>query len=515
MHLPGILSPRLHRRHPLSKNRPENRFESLKTRQTGRWSSVNFLALLTTFAIAAGFSSSAVAAKNESRNQLSKQLRDSITWHSDGKGLNAFILPDSRQYRLIPQDPKNPITSAKVKLGQQLFHETALGLNPQDDSLEETYSCASCHHVAAGFKAGVPQGIGEGGSGFGDRGEGRVLADSHAAGNPDGFVADFQPIASPTVLNSAYQDVMLWNGSFGNRPGSVNGAVDSAKVSAAGPAGVFANDFGMSGVEIQAIAGTKVHRLRMANSIIQSNSRYQRLFRQAYPRGVGEIPPHSEVDEAWLGAALAIAAYERTVLANQAPFQRWLRGNNRAMSKQQLKGGLLFFGKADCASCHTGPALSSMPDASDDRIFFNVGFNDLDSSDSRVHGVIDDATKKGRGGFTGRSDDDYKFKVAQLYNLKDAPIYGHGASFHSVRDVIEYKNDAEPQSHNTKNLATEFSALHLSDAEIDDLVSFVEDALHDKNLSRYVPARLPSGGCFPVADLASSIDLGCFSRSRR
>jgi cytochrome c peroxidase len=463
---------------------------------------------LTFFVIALPFTAELQAAeKGQTRQQLSKALKKAIVQHSDGKGLKAFKLPYSHQFKKIPQDPNNKITAAKVVLGKLLFHETELGLNPQDEDFNGTYSCASCHHAAAGFKAGIPQGLGEGGVGFGNNGEGRRIANSHTPGST--FTADFQPIASPTILNSAYQNVMLWNGSFGNSAGGINDTVDTDAVQQAGPPGVAANAFRLSGLETQAIAGTKVHRLKMAGSILESHPRYKRLFRKAFPRGVEGIPANSEVDETWLGAALAIAAYERTVLANKAPFQRWLYGNHNAMSRKELRGGILFFGKAQCVECHTGPALSSKPHAGEDSVFFNIGFEHLDSSDPLVHGTIDTDTRRGRGGFTGRLNDRYKFKIPQLYNLKNTNILGHGASFTSVRDVIVYKNNAVPQSGETMNLATEFRKLNLSETEIDDLTAFVENALYDKRLFRYVPRQLPSGSCFPVADFTSSIDLGC------
>lgn len=484
-------------------------FDRRTSRHINRHLAVIAILLITTthsaLATAAGNSS---GQQHLSKQQLSHQLKKAIR-QADAEGLKAFKLPLSHQLRKIPQDPRNKLTAAKVKLGKLLFHETALGLNPQDSALVGTYSCASCHHVAAGFKSGIPQGLGEGGSGFAKNGQSRVIANPHKAKNK--FTADFQPIASPTILNTAYQETMLWNGSFGNSDGSVNNTVDPDKVNNAGPEKVFVNKFGFAGLESQAIAGTKVHRMRMRDSIIDEHGRYKRLFQQAFPRGVDGIRDDSEVDEKWLGAALAIAAYERTVLANRAPFQQWLRGNKNAMSKQQLRGGVLFFGEAGCVGCHTGPALSSKTGAEEHEIFFNVGFDDLNPSDPRVHGAIDNATKKGRGGFTGRAKDMFKFKIPQLYNLKDSPILGHGASFSTVRQVIEYKNRAKPQKKGVRRtLSDQFVKLHLTDNEIDDLVAFVEDALYDKRLSRYVPRQLPSGECFPVADYQSIFDLGCW-----
>jgi len=88
----------------------------------------------------------------------------------------------------------NLITPEKVALGKLLFHETATGGNPTTASNLFTYSCASCHHAAAGFSAGVRQGIGEAGVGFGLNGEARVFNSNILVVN-----ADIQPIRSPTL----------------------------------------------------------------------------------------------------------------------------------------------------------------------------------------------------------------------------------------------------------------------------------------------------------------------------
>ena len=448
-------------------------------------------------------------------HRLSLELQAQIEAHASGEGLQAFQLPDNNDYDAIPQDPSNPITRAKVRLGKLLFHETAVATLGTDPERNETWSCASCHHVAAGFKSGVPQGIGDGGTGFGVAGEERVLVAGLDATAPAGdpLLPDLQPLASPTILNAAWQMPMLWNGSFGNLPGGVNSTLDA--VEGAGPAPIKANTFGLAGLETQALAGTHVHRLAFDNeSVLQRNGEYRHLFERAFPGGVAGVIPDNgtTVTQAALGAALAIAAYERTVVSNLAPFQKWLAGDRRAMSKQSLRGALLFFGKADCVACHTGPALSSVEGAGADDIFFAVGFADLDPADSRVHGIVDEASIKGRGGFTGDPADDYKFKVPPLYNLTDSDVFGHGASFASVREVIEYKNAAVAQNPaSVGHLSPRFVPLGLDADEVDDLVAFVEQGLHDRWLDRYVPTSLPSDSCFPVADLQSAIDLDCLT----
>ena len=397
----------------------------------------------------------------------------------------SLILPASNDYNIIPNDAKNSITKAKVELGKLLFHETFLGKNPKMDESMNSYSCASCHHAAAGFQSGLLQGIGEGGIGFGLRGEGRVKSSSYLERD-----LDVQPIKSPSILNVAYQDVMLWNGQFGavgsNAGTEANWTVGTPKEN---------NSLGFEGVETQAIAGIGVHRQLIDEDFIKSSS-YKALFDVAFPNDT-EDNCYTK-----LNAALAIAAYERTVLSNEAPFQLWLNGDDFAMSDDELQGARLFFDKGQCYTCHSGPGLNGME-------FHALGMNDL--AGENVLTVIDEATKKGRGGFTGNSEDDYKFKTPQLYNLKDVDFYGHGGSFTSVRDIISYKNEAahENSDVSSNKLSSLFHPLNLTDEEVDLIALFVENSLYDPNLKRYQPVSLPSGNCFPNADSQSSIDMGC------
>ena len=239
---------------------------------------------------------------------------------------SALILPLATDFSLIPNDPNNQITEAKVALGKFLFHETGLATNPSMTEGMHTYSCASCHHANAGFQSGILQGIGEGGMGFGINGEGRFKNDIYAEGD-----LDVQPIRTPSALNVAYQDVMLWNGQFGGT-GTNQGTEASWTIGTPKET----NTLGFEGVETQAIAGLDVHRLVIDEDFIL-NSAYKDLFDEAFP--------NIDVSERYtkLYAGLAIAAYERTLLPNEAPFQQWLNGNSSAMNAQETEGALLFF----------------------------------------------------------------------------------------------------------------------------------------------------------------------------
>lgn len=399
--------------------------------------------------------------------------------------LDTFILPQSTDYQSIPSDPKNPITESKVALGKLLFYETGIGINSKKETNKATYSCASCHHSGAGFQSGIKQGIGDGGMGFGLHGEARVMDPNYTED-----LIDIQPIRSPTVLNSAYQKLMLWNGQFGATDDNIG---TEANWTEGTPKAV--NILGFEGVETQAIAGLSVHRMGIDKAFCDEN-KYVKLFDNAFPE-VDKSERYSITT-----AGLAIAAYERTLLANNTDFQNWLKGDTRAMNKNEKKGALLFFGKARCYECHSGPALNS-------ENFYALGMNDL--SGSGVHGITDEVTKKGRGGFTNNPTDNYKFKVPQLYNLADVQFLGHGGNFTSVREIIEYKNNGVKQNNEVPNemVSDKFSPLGLNDNEITLITEFIEKSLHDNDLKRYDPASLPTGLCFPNADPTSKEDMGC------
>ena len=407
---------------------------------------------------------------------------------SEARDLSAMLQPASDDYASIPQDPKNPLTAEKVALGKLLFHETRLGVSSMQVEGLHTYSCATCHHAEAGFQSGLAQGISEGGEGFGIAGETRMPSALYNIAN-----IDVQPIRSPSVLNSAYSEVVLWNGELGST--GVNIGTEYAWTNDANK-----NNFlGYQGLETVSIAAQSKHRLIPDTLWLASDSTYKAIFDLAFP----ELPDTARITS--LTVALSLAAYQRTLLANESPFQRWLRGDTKAMTKDEKDGKALFFGKAKCSKCHTGPALNSMQ-------FLAIGMNDMQNDVNGAFNVSpNNRESKGRGGFTNKNADMFKFKVPQLYNLRDVKFLGHGGSFSSVEDVIRYKNLAIPQNLNVPvtKLSKQFVPLLLTESEIDKLVKFVRDALYDPNLSRYVPAAVPSGNCIPNNDIQSRIDRGC------
>lgn len=417
---------------------------------------------------------SKTASSDESVSYLSSKFKQLLNSNAPGnQGIKYFILPDSSDLARIPADPQNPLTPEKVHLGQLLFHETALTINPVNSQNWKEGSCASCHFAQAGFRSNLPQALGVGGLGWN--------RSRHKNPEISSIEIDKQTVLSPSVLNSAYQDVMLWDGRAGS--GGQNAKEPLLQKLAI-------NRFKLQGLETQAIDGMKVHR--MGTAAIATIPEYQELFAKAFPDR-----PYVGADvEDIVRAGLAIATYERTLLANQAPFQRWLKGDENAMSAKELRGAITFF-SSSCVQCHSGPNLANTE-------FHAVGFADHPNDLSGLN--------LGRGAVTGRAKDDFKFKVPQLYNLADSSPYGHGASFNTLREVVEYFNRGEPQKLEAKysgNFSVWFRPLNLTKEQVDDLTAFLETGLRDPNLIRYVPDRLPSGLCFPNNDPESRKQLNC------
>ncbi|MGL5061509.1 MAG: cytochrome-c peroxidase [Microcoleus sp.] len=405
---------------------------------------------------------------------LSDRLKQQVKLAAPyGQGLEYFTLPESSNLDKIPAEPQNPLTPEKVRLGQLLFHETALTINPINPQHWQQGSCASCHFAQAGFRSNLAQGLGVGGLG--------ANKSRHRDPETPPTEIDKLDILVPSVLNSAYLEAVAWNGRAGvTGPNAKEPIIQEFDI----------NRFQVQGLEAQAIEGLNVHR--MGTAAIATIPEYQELFAKAFP----DRPYVGAEVEDIKRAGLAIAAYNRTLLADRAPFQKWLKGDENAMSAKEIRGGIVFF-SSSCVKCHTGPNLAKAE-------FHAVGFADHPNDLSGLN--------LGRGSATRRAKDDFKFKVPQLYNLADSSPYGHGASFNTLPEVVEYFNRGEPQNLAAKysgNLSRMFRPLNLTEKQIDDLTAFLETGLRDPNLIRYAPERLPSGLCFPNNDLLSRKQLNC------
>lgn len=418
--------------------------------------------------------------------EFDNNLRSFLNESAETGHFSYYQLPSESDLENIPQDPLNPLTPEKVELGKLLFFETALAQDAMFEAGLGTYSCASCHIPEAGFKPGAFQGVADGGIGYGANGENRVRNQEYQEDQLD--VQSARPLS---LINVAYVTNTFWNGQFGSTGVNVGTEevwddLEETEL----------NHLGYEGIETQNFEGLKVHRIAINKPLLDQFG-YTSMFDAAFP-DVDTDQRYSQFT-----GALALSAYLRTILSNQAPFQKWLKGEDSAMSIQEKKGAILFFGKAKCNNCHYRPNLGSLE-------FHALGVKDMYDRPS-FNTNITDRRNLGRGGFTGDEEDNFKFKVPQLYNIDDSQFFFHGSSKLTLDEVIDYKIKAQTENPNVAQelISDQFLPLQLSDEEVEDLKSFLRISLRDPDLVRYKPEEILSGQCFPNNDPQSQIDLGC------
>lgn len=267
---------------------------------------------------------------------------------------------------------------------------------------------------------------------------------------------------SQTILNSAYYNKLFWDGSVGSLE-------DQAKGAAGG-----------------AVAGNG------DGSMMEMRLRFVPEYVKAFKEVFGTEMPHSA--QAWQ----AIAAYERTIVTDPAkvPFDRFLAGDDAALSDAAKRGMELYNGQAGCASCHNG-ALAS------DQRFYNIGVPTApEFADDPIYqitqrwelfqkGVSEDVyrntgTDLGLYFKTKRPEDKGKFRTPSLRELRWTEPFMHNGTLETLADVVAFY-DAGGGEGQTAGL----QPLGLSDQDQSDLVAFLEALSMDEPLLKNEP-ELPA-----------------------
>ncbi len=472
---------------------------------------------------------------------------------ADDANLPQARLPDGSD---ASADPRFKTTEAKRYLGKQLFHDPirTARILPQFGGVlatKQTASCGSCHQGESASKAGTLFNFAVGG-------EGRSYTD--AAGNfiprrrprldilpklrntplfPGDALVDELPTltdiyaiagaASPArgrklpdpgaLLRTGRLDAL--DSVARNAPGVLGAAFNNRLLMGgfagepdASPGGL--NPFNFPAQESVALLLLDAHRmLDFQSAELQKLAPYRKLFRDAFPEEAAQAAAKGDLNLLIndITVLRATATFMRTAVTRDTPWDRFLAGDNRALSLKQRRGGKLFFTKADeggagCYSCHSGPMLNKQvndPDVAGvgqfvEENFYNLGLGDhplqaLNRLARKDPNFLDD----GRREITGRDDDAFKFRVLTLRQLKDARLFFHNGSFKSVRDVVQYFNAGVPQniqSGTASTLATRFTnprgtgwprGLGLSDDQVDDLTEFLENGLYDPAFAHFDP----------------------------
>jgi cytochrome c peroxidase len=177
---------------------------------------------------------------------------------------------------------------------------------------------------------------------------------------------------------------------------------------------------------------------------LNENGEYRSLFEKAYP-GAG-------VNADTLSRA--IASFERTVVSNNSPFDRWVKGDKRAMSEQQVRGFQLFTGKANCAVCHSGPNFT-------DDGFHNVGLASFGKENPDLGRYAQKPLPINKGAF----------KTPTLRDVERTAPYFHDGSARDLTAVMEHYDSGGAVK---QGISPNMKPLGLTRQEREDLVAFMK-----------------------------------------
>src|SRR5262245_6197220 len=262
---------------------------------------------------------------------------------------------------------------------------------------------------------------------------------------------------------------------------------------------------------------------RFQSAVLEQIPVYRKLFRDAFPAEAALSPACVPESAPVLGACnnlinnltivRATASFMRTVVTRNAPWDRFLAGENGALTPAQRRGARLFFtsarnGGAGCYTCHSGPMLNKQVNDPDlagvghfvEENFFNLGLGDHPlQALNRAARNDPNHLDEGRREITFRDSDAFKFRTLTLRQLRDARFFFHNGSFTSVKDVVRYFNAGVPQNAQAAAAASftsRFShprgsgsarGLGLSDEQVDDLTDFIENGLYDAAFVHFDP----------------------------
>jgi cytochrome c peroxidase len=264
----------------------------------------------------------------------------------DAKKAGLMPIPSNqKELNKLIDNPKNPITPAKVELGKKLFFDARL-------SKSGLISCNTCHNLATGGVDGVDAAVGH-----------KWTSNPHH-------------LNSPTVYNAVFFSSQFWDGRSPNVEDQAQGPIQAAPEMAATP--------------------------KHIEDVVNSMPEYVAEFKKAY----GNKPITFAL------VADTIATFERT-LVTPAAYDRFLQGNDKALTAQQKKG-LKTFIDLGCTSCHTGVALGG---------------------EMQAFGVVAPYKYAHIGDFKGNANG--MVKVPTLRNITQTAPYFHNGAVATLKEAIQ------------------------------------------------------------------------------
>ena len=396
------------------------------------------------------------------------------------------------------------IDNQLANLGRLAFHDSLLGLN--DDN-----SCSGCHAAPLGF--GDSQSI-------------AIGVENNNIVGPDRTGPRNQR-RTPIVLNNVFYPALMWNSRFNSVSGDPfdNSAgfqfplPEGFSLSAL-PHLLTAQAFipttekpEMTGFH-PSVPGTNDGIRAAVVERLNANAGYRKLFGKNFVEVKSGAPITYEM------LAQAIAEFEFTLVFADAPIDKFARGQKNAMTEDEKRGALIFFGSGNCVSCHAVSGQSA-------EMFSD--FQQHVAGIPQIAPAVGNVTFDGPGAnedfgleqVTGDPNDRYAFRTSPLRNLALQPTFFHNGCFTRLEDAVRYHLDAVgsapsynpvlagvaadlqgPQGPIAPVLARIDPALAtpvtLSSDEFDQLIAFLRTGLLDPKanaheLRKLIPARLPSG----------------------
>jgi cytochrome c peroxidase len=297
--------------------------------------------------------------------------------------------------KAMPSPADNPSTPQRVALGEKLFFDARLSIHGRT-------SCSSCHLPERGWADGVPRSL--------------------------RFMGQPTPRNSQSVVNAGFSEAAYnWDGKNKSLEQQATGSQGFNGATGGGAKEIGIEDPNLGIERIKGIAG------------------YQALFAAAYP---GEAITQAS-------AGKAIAAFERTLISRDTPFDRWVEGDAKAMTPSQVNGLRVFLdpAKGNCAGCHAAPFFS-------DKGFHNVGLKQYGEPDADLGRYKVQAVEELKGAF----------KTPGLRDVEATAPYFHDGSVATLKEVVaHYARGGDVKT----NLSPQIKPLPLTGQEQEDLVEFL------------------------------------------
>ncbi|MGE0492382.1 MAG: cytochrome-c peroxidase [Vulcanimicrobiota bacterium] len=391
--------------------------------------------------------------------------------------------------------------AAKVTLGQALMFDKILSGNMD-------ISCATCHHPTQATGDGLSVSIGTGGSGLGP---------ARTLGAGRNFIARNAPgLFNLAPVNPMFHDGRVSRAQGGAFTTPAGGQLPQGLDNVAAAQAMFpvtdrdemrgnAGDTRLDG-QPNELAGFADNDLTNIWASIMTRllaiPQYQQMFAAAFP-GV----PQNQLG--FQHAANAIAAFEISQVEHlDSPFDRYVAGDNSALTDAQKRGGQIFYGRGRCSACHRGGLLS-------DLTFHNIAAPQVGPGKG-AEAPLD----FGRGRETGQPQDRFRFRTPTLRNVALTGPWMHSGSYTSLQAVVRHyinpgqalnnynPNQLQPQFRSQVHVTDQLAAgvlnnldpvlgnpIPLNNGDVDDLVDFLNALTDDTstNLNNLAPASVPSG----------------------